>query len=310
MSRRIGNWAARHGHAFISTLGHLSRHTLATALTVLAISLALALPLALGVLVSNVRALRGSLDESLGLSVYLKPGMADSQAHQLAARVRAEPGVASVSLISAAQGLALLRTQSGFGAALGSLTDNPLPTVLEVHPAAAAATPQRLDTLRARLAALPSVDAVQLDRAWALRFNAILAVAREALLVSAGLIAAGVIAVIGNTIRLEIQGRWAEIEVTKLVGGSNAFVRRPFLYAGVLYGALAGLLGFGIVLLARIALSQPVAALTAAYGGHFALQGPGLRELGGLVGGGALLGWLGAAVAAGRQLARIEPRAA
>jgi cell division transport system permease protein len=136
------------------------------------------------------------------------------------------------------------------------------------------------------------------------------AVAREALLVSAGLIAAGVIAVIGNTIRLEIQGRWAEIEVTKLVGGSNAFVRRPFLYAGVLYGGLAGLLGFGIVLLAGIALSDPLRALSAAYGGHFALQGPGMRELGVLAGAGALLGWLGAAVAASRQLARIEPRSA
>jgi cell division transport system permease protein len=310
VSARLGNWAARHGHAFVSTLGHLSRHALATALTVIAISLALALPLALGLLVSNVRALGGTLDESLGLSVYLKPGVAESQARALAGEVRAQPEVRSVTLISAAQGLALLRTQSGFGAALGSLTDNPLPNVLEVHPAAEAATPPRLDALRARLAALPSVDAVQLDRDWALRFNAILAVAREALLVSAGLIAAGVIAVIGNTIRLEIQGRWAEIEVTKLVGGSNAFVRRPFLYAGVLYGVLAGLLGFGIVLLAGIALAEPLAALSAAYGGHFALQGPGPRELGVLVGVGALLGWLGAAVAASRQLARIEPRAA
>jgi cell division transport system permease protein len=310
VSARIGNWAARHGHACISTLGHLSRHALATALTVIAISLALALPLALGMLVSNVRALGGTLDESLGLSVYLKPGIAETQAHLLATQVRSQSDVGSVSLISAAQGLALLRTQSGFGAALGSIADNPLPIVLEVHPSAAAATPQRLDALRARLAALPPVDAVQLDRDWALRFNAILAVAREALLVSAGLIAAGVIAVIGNTIRLEIQGRWAEIEVTKLVGGSNAFVRRPFLYAGVLYGVLSGLLGFGVVLLARIALTQPVAALSAAYGGHFALQGPGLRELGVLVGVGALLGWLGAAVAASRQLARIEPRTA
>ena len=309
MSTRLGNWAARHGHAFVSTLGHLSRHALATALTVIAISLALALPLALGLLVNNIRSLGGTLDESLGLSVYLKPGVTESAARTLAMQVRAHPGVRSVTLVSAAQGLALLRAQSGFGAALGSLTDNPLPNVLEVHPTPAAATPQRLDALRTALAALPPVDAVQLDRDWALRFNAILSVAREALLISVGLIAAGVVAVIGNTIRLEIQGRWAEIEVTKLVGGSNAFVRRPFLYAGVLYGVCAGLLGFGIVLAAGIALARPIAALSAAYGGHFALQGPGLRELGVLVGVGAVLGWLGAAVAASRQLARIEPRA-
>jgi cell division transport system permease protein len=305
----MGNWAARHGHAFISTLGHLSRHALASALTVAAISLALALPLALGLLVSNVRGLGGTLDESLGLSLYLKPGVTEAQARLLATEVRANAGVRSVTLISAAQGLALLRSQSGMGAALGSVSDNPLPNVLEVHPAGSASTPQRLEALRATFAALPAVDAVQLDRDWALRFNAILALAREALLVSAALIAAGVIAVVGNTIRLEIQGRWAEIEVTKLVGGSNAFVRRPFLYAGVLYGACAGLLGFGLVVAARMALQQPVEALSMAYGGHFAVQGPGPRELGALVGAGALLGWLGAAVAASRQLSRIEPQA-
>jgi len=306
----LGNWAARHGHAFVSTLGHLSRHTLATALTVIAISLALALPLALSTLVSNVRGLGGTLDESLGLSVYLKPGIPENLARSLAAQVRSQSGVRSVALITAAQGLALLRMQSGFGAALGAISDNPLPDVLEVHPAAEAASAEQLDALRASLAALPGVDDVQLDREWAVRFNAILDVARTALLVSAALIAAGVIAVIGNTIRLEIQGRWAEIEVTKLVGGSNAFVRRPFLYAGVLYGVIAGLLGFGIVMLAASVLAGHVAALSAAYGGHFALQGPGARELGILVGAGAVLGWLGAAVAASRQLARIEPRAA
>lgn len=308
MSARLGNWAARHGHAFISTLGHLWRHAIATALTVIAISLALALPLALGLLVSNFRGLGGTLDESLGLSVYLKPGISEAQARELAAQVRARPAIRSVTLISAAEGLAQLRAQSGFGAALGTLSDNPLPNVLEVHAAADAATPRQLEALRAALAGLPAVDAVQLDRDWALRFNAILDVAREALLVSALMIAAGVIAVIGNTIRLEIQARWTEIEVTKLVGGSNAFVRRPFLYAGVLYGLSAGIVGFGVVLGACAALERPVGALAAAYGGHFALQGPGLRELGLLVGAGALLGWLGAAVAASRQLARIEPR--
>ncbi len=290
-------------------MGHLSRHALATALTVIALSLALALPLALGMVVINVHVLGGTLDESLGLSVYLKPSVSEGQARQLAAQVRARDSVGSVTLITAAQGLALLRSQSGFGEALGSLTDNPLPQVLEVHPTASAATPQHLESLRAALASLPGVDAVQLDRDWALRFNAILGVAREALIVSAVLLAAGVLAVIGNTIRLEIQGRWAEIEVTKLVGGSNAFVRRPFLYAGVVYGVSAGLLSFGIVSVARLALSAPVEALSASYGGHFALQDPGPREFGVLVAAGAVLGWLGAAVAASRQLARIGPRA-
>jgi cell division transport system permease protein len=309
MSGRVGNWAARHGHALVSTLGHLSRHALATTLTVVAISLALALPLALATLVDNVRGLGGTLDESLGLSVYLKPGVSEERAGGLVELVRRQPGVRDVTLISASQGLALLRSQSGFGDALGSLTDNPLPNVLEVHPTDEAATPQRLDELRTRLAALSEVDAVQLDRDWALRFNAILQLAREALIVSAVLLGAGVIAVIGNTIRLEIQSRSAEIEVTKLVGGSNAFVRRPFLYAGALYGVGAALLAFVIVTIARLSLAGPVAALADAYGGHFALQGPGPREFGLLLAIGGALGWLGAAVTASRQLARIEPGA-
>jgi len=309
VSLRLGNWSARHGHALVSTLGHLGRHGLASALTVLAISLALALPLALNVLVDNVRGVGGDLSGSLGISVYLKEPLPAPAVRAAAAAARRLPGVASVRLISAAQGLALLRAQPGLADAVAGLTDNPLPDVLEVHPAPEAATPAGLAGLRTALAALPQVDSVQLDRDWAVRFDAILALARQLLRLCALLLAAGVIAVIGNTIRLEIQSRAAEIEVTKLLGGSNGFVRRPFLYAGALYGLCAAALAWLIVAAVRLALAGPVQQLAAAYGSHFALQGPGARELGALLLGGTLLGWLGAAVAAGRQLARIEPRA-
>jgi cell division transport system permease protein len=309
MSGRMGNWAVRHGHALLSTIGHLSRHATASALTVLAIGLALALPLALQVLVSNVGGLSGQFADSVGLSVYLKPQVSEPAARQLAAAVRARRDVSRVTLISAAQGLAMLRTQSGLGAALDTLSDNPLPNVLEVHPAAAASTPARLEALRRVLAANANVDAVQLDRDWAVRFNAIVALVRTLLGLSAVLLAAGVVAVVGNTVRLEIQGRSAEIEVTKLVGGSNAFVRRPFLYAGVLYGALGAVLACAIVATARLVLAGRIAELASAYGSRFALQGPGLRDSGLAIGAGALLGWFGAALAAGRQIARLTPRA-
>lgn len=303
------SFASRHAHALISTIGHLTRHRLAGVLTVLAIGLALSLPLGLQVLVDNVGGLGGSLSESVGLSAYLKPQVSEAAAQQLAATLRARRDVARVTVISAAAGLALLRQQSGFAAALSALPGNPLPNVLEIHPAATATTPAHLDALRAALAANPNVDTVQLDRDWALRFNAIVALLRELLLLSAALLAAGVIAIIGNTVRLEVQGRTSEIEVTKLVGGSNAYVRRPFVYAGVIYGGLGALLACGIVLGIRLALARDIGALAAAYGSHFALQGPSLREVGMLIGLGVVLGWLGARLTAGRQIARLAPQA-
>ncbi|HTW74479.1 MAG TPA: permease-like cell division protein FtsX [Steroidobacteraceae bacterium] len=312
MSSTIGNWVTRHGHALRASLGQLARHGVASALTVLAIGLALALPLALQVLVDNVGGIGGSLADSLGLSVYMKPQISEAAARQLASAVRARRDVARVTLISAAQGLAILRQQPDLGAALDALSgnENPLPNVLEVHPAASATSPARLDALRAALAAEPGVDTVQLDRDWALRFNAIMALARRLLWLGAVLLALGVLVVIGNTVRLEIQGRREEIELTKLVGGSNAYARRPFLYAGVLYGVVAALLAWGIVTAVCLALADPVGHLAAAYGSHFALRGPDRPEIGILIGAGALLGWLGAAIAAGRQIARIQPRPA
>ncbi|HEX4025089.1 MAG TPA: permease-like cell division protein FtsX [Steroidobacteraceae bacterium] len=308
MAGRISNWGARHGHALVSTTGHLMRHGMATTLTVLAISLALALPLALNVVVRNVRGAGGSFADAIGLSVYLKPGTSEQRARALAAAARARADVASVTLITATQGLAQLRAQSGIGAALDTLPDNPLPTVLEVRPTASAAVPQRLDALRSQLAGAPEVESVQLDRDWAVRFDAIVELVRRLLWISALLLAAGAVAVIGNTIRLEIQSRGAQIEVTRLVGGSNAFVRRPFLYAGVLYGLAAGLAAWIIVALAGSALAGQAERLAAAYGGSFVLRGPSATELGTALGAGAVLGWLGAAIAAGRQLSRISPR--
>ena len=305
----LGNWATRHAHALLSTLGHLGRHALATTLTVLAIGLALAVPLALNTLVDNVRGVGGDLSESLGVTAYLKPQLPPAAAHAALAAARRVPAVASVRLISAAEGLALLRRQPALADAIGTLADNPLPDVLQVHPGADATSPAQLDSLRSALAALPQVDSVQLDRDWAVRFQALVQVARRLLRLAAVLLAAGVIAVIGNTIRLEIQSRAAEIEVAKLVGGSNGFVRRPFLYAGVLYGLAAAALAWAIVAASRWVLADPVQRLAVAYGSPFVLHGPGVRELGVLLGAGVLLGWLGAAIAAGRQLARIEPRA-
>ncbi len=310
MPGSLSNWIARHGHALVSTTGHLGRHGLATVFTVAVMGLALALPLALNVLVRNVHDATGNFSEAVGLSVYFKPEVPEQKARQLAKSAAERAGVASATLITASEALAEFRAQSGFGAALDALPDNPLPNVLTIRPAPDAASPPQLDALRSYLLSWPEVDSVQLDRDWVLRFSAILELLRRVVLITAVLLGAGVIAVVGNTIRLEILNRRAEIEVTKLVGGTNAFVRRPFLYAGVLYGILAGALAWSIVALARASLAAAALRLATAYGSGFTLEGPSLAELGLLLVAGMVLGWLGAWIAAARQLARIEPRTA
>jgi len=303
----VANWGSRHGHALVSTTGHLARHGFATVLTVLVMGLALALPLGLDLLVRNVRAATGDFAEAVGLSVYFKPEVTEARARQLAKSAAERYGVASATLITATEALAEFRSQSGFGAALDALPENPLPNVLTVRPTPAAASPQQLEALRSYLSAWPEVDSVQLDRDWMQRFNAILALLLRTLWITAILLGAGVVAVVGNTIRLEIRSRAAEIEVTQLVGGSRAFVRRPFLYTGAWYGLLAGAMAWGLVASARAALSPSAASLAAAYGQHFELAGPSARELGYLALAGLLLGWTGAAIASQREIARSGP---
>jgi cell division transport system permease protein len=189
------------------------------------------------------------------------------------------------------------------------LKDNPLPHVLHVEPRADAQTAADVESLRRYFTAWPEVDLVQVDTEWVQRFNAILDVLRHLLAIAAVLLGAGVLAVIGNTIRLEILNRRAEIEVTKLVGGSNAFVRRPFLYTGVLDGLAGALLAWAIVEAAVVALGGPISTLAALYGSRFSLQGPPRDDVGVLLATGIVLGWMGAWISAARHLRRIEPRA-
>jgi len=305
----IGSYATRHAQAFFGALGRLARNPLASVLTLLVVAVALALPMSLKLFVTNARVATGDFKNAVDLSVYLKTGTALTTAEQLAKNARGRAGVADVALIPADQALEEFRTYSGFGAALEVLEQNPLPHVLHVHPAPDGSSPAALESLRQYFGAWPEVEMVQIDAEWVMRFNAILDVMRKILVIVAALLGLGVLAVVGNTIRLEILNRRAEIEVTKLVGGSNGFVRRPFLYTGVLYGLGGALLAWGAIGIMVIVLSQPVATLAQLYGSHYALAGPALEDTAILLGGGAVLGWLGAWISANRHLRSIEPRA-
>jgi cell division transport system permease protein len=305
----LGVGGARHTQALLGSIGRLARNPFATAMTLLVIGLAMALPLALDLFVTNAQAATGGFADAIDMSVYFKTDVPLAKAQQLASDARQRSEVAEVSLIPADKALDEFRTYSGFGTALEALKENPLPHVLHVRPKAESSSAASLESLRRYFTAWPEVDIVQIDSEWVMRFNAILEVLRRLLVIAAALLGAGVLAVIGNTIRLEILNRKEEIEVTKLVGGSNSFVRRPFLYTGVLYGLGGAVLGWLIVEGTVAILGQPVATLAQLYGSRFSLQGPTGDDILIVLGAGVVLGWLGAWISAHRHLRRIEPRA-
>ena len=303
------NWFLRHLQALLFALGRLARAPLASSFTVLVIALALTLPAVFGLLIGSLRGAAGELAQSVSISVYFKRDVPLDKVRQLADSVRERPGVAAVNVISADDALAGFRNDSGFGTAIDALTENPLPHVIDVRPAPDAATPAALEELKRHLATWPEVDLVQVDSEWVQRLNAILDLLRRLLLGTATLLGVGVVAVIGNTVRLEILNRRAEIEITKLVGGTNAFVRRPFLYTGVFYGAFGALLALVLGLTIRALLEQPVHRLALTYGSDFTLLMPTLLQCGALLGLGAGLGLLGAWISAARHLREAAPRA-
>ena len=178
-------YGARHAQALFGSLGRLARNPFGSALTVLVIGVALALPLALALFVTNAASATGGFADAVDVSVYFKPDVALAKVEQLARNARARAGIATATVISADQALAEFRQYSGFGAALQALQGNPLPHVLHVHPSPEASSPAALETLRRYFAAWPEVDQVQIDAQWVLRFNAILDVLRHVLILAA-----------------------------------------------------------------------------------------------------------------------------
>lgn len=301
----LGGYLERHAQTGVASLGRLLREPLGAALTIGVISLALAIPACLYLLVQNARSVGDVYADALDVTVYLKSGESEHRARALAEQISRRADVASSRLVTAAEGLAQFREWSGFGTALDALRDNPLPHAVVVRPRLA--TAGSVERLQEALTGLSGVDSVRVDAAWVRRFLALLDVLRRTLIILALVLGSAVLVVVGNTIRLDIDVRRPEIEVTKLVGGSDAFVRRPFLYGGLWYGLGGGLVAVLVVSAFRLGLSGPVQRVAAAYGSGFRLQGLDGAAVAVLVGGGAALGWAGAYVAATWHLRRIEP---
>jgi cell division transport system permease protein len=305
----MSTYFTRHLQALFGAVGRLARTPFATLLTLIVIGVALALPAGLALVVDNLRSATGELGSAVDFTVHFKTGTPIERVQQIAASARERPGIQSITVTTATQALEEFKQASGFGDALTALEDNPLPHHIVVRPAKNASGPAEVESMRRYFAAFPEVDIVQLDLDWVRKLHSLLEILNRALWVIMSVLGLGVLAVIGNTIRLEILNRRAEIEVTKLVGGSNAFVRRPFLYTGLFYGLGGAVLASLIVVGAMAYLGQAVGDLSAQYGGNFQMSGLGSRGFLTLAGTGAALGWLGALISTGRHLRRIEPRA-
>jgi cell division transport system permease protein len=300
-------WLVRHLQTAIGSLGRLAQHKLATTLTILVIGIALALPACLHLLVSNAQTATGDWNRAVDITVFLKRPTSAEEARRTAERIRQRRDVGEVQLILADDALKEFRRDSGFGEAIDALNENPLPHTIVVRPAANYTNTANLQSLAADVRALPSVDAVQLDTAWVSRLNAILEAFQRGLLLAAAVLGLGVMVIVGNTIRLDIQNRREEIEVTKLVGGSDAFVRRPFLYNGFWYGLGGAATAWVITLVAIAVLRDPIGRLAGLYGSSFQLGALDPEASAILLGSGIALGWLGSYIAATRHLRRIEP---
>jgi cell division transport system permease protein len=300
-------WLLRHLQTSIGSLGRLAQHKLATTLTILVIGIALALPACLHLLVSNAQIATGNWNRAVDLTVFLKRPTSAEEARRTTERIRQRRDVGEAQLILADEALKEFRRDSGFGDAIDALNENPLPHTIVVRPAAVYTNAANLQSLAADVRALPSVEAVQLDTAWVNRLNAILEAFQRGLLLAAAVLGLGVMVIVGNTIRLDIQNRRDEIEVTKLVGASDAFVRRPFLYNGFWYGLGGALTAWVITLVAIAVLREPTAKLAGLYGSSFELGALGLEASAVLLASGVALGWLGSYIAATRHLRKIEP---
>lgn len=296
-------WLAQHQAALAAALRRLWSTPLNTLLSLLVIGIALTLPGFGYVLLDNLRDLgrNASGVQQISLFMHLEAGKKD--VGEIEGRLRAA-ATGKWRFVPKEEALKRMQKSEGMAEIVASLPRNPLPDAFIVEPSNT--EPEALEILRKEIAGWPRVAHVQLDSAWVKRFDAFLKLGKLALWMLAGLFAAGLVAVTFNTIRLQVMAQAAEIEVARMIGATDAFIRRPFYYFGALQGVLGGLLAAGLLLGGLRLLAGPVGDLAALYGGDFSPRAPGLPEIAVLAGSGALLGWLGAQLSVSLSLRKFD----
>lgn len=306
-SLNVKNYLLRHLQVMLFSLGRLWRQPFASMMTVAVIGIALALPAGLYVLLQNANQISSQWDDASQISLFLEQGLSEKKIHQLHTKIDALPAVGETHYQTAAQSLTEFRDLSGLGNLLDSLPDNPLPAVITLFPAQENASETDIQALLEDLTALPDVAQVQLDMAWLQRLRSINKLLERGISLLGLLLSLSVLLVIGNSIRLAILNRQSEIKVMKLVGATDRFIRRPFLYTGFWYGFIGGLFAWGTLIFILSMLTEPIHHLVSQYSSEFELHWFGNLLLLYLPLVGILLGITGAWLAVGRHLHAIEP---
>lgn len=299
-------WLSQHLQALRGALRKVAAQRAASLLNVLVIGIALALPAGGYAILGNLQAIATRFSLEPQLSLFLAPEARPADRENIEKRLRADPRVATVRFVSSEEALAELRQTEGMAEVIAALNQNPLPDTLVVKLRNLA--PEQVEGLTAEAGKLPGVGHVQADSAWARRLSALIAVGQSGFMLLAVLLATGLVAVTFNTIRLQVLTQREEIEVARLLGATDAFIRRPFYYLGALQGLAGGVCSLGILVGGLALLNRGVHALAETYGSNFQLTflPPGDAVAVALFA--SLLGWLGAYLSVSIYLRGIDPR--
>lgn len=311
----MSTYLLRHLQVLIATLGDIRRTPMSSFNTLMIVAITLLLPCLLYVGVMSAQQLSGTWQGRPQASIFLSENLSTQGAQLIFDEIRLHPAVELAEFVSPDQALAEFRVLSAAGgenvsldAELEFLGGNPLPPSIVIMPDQRSANSASLLELKDQLASIDGIESIRLDLDWTDRFNAMLSVVTRLAILLSTLLAIALILIVGNTIKLLIVNRSQEIEIAKLVGASDAFVRRPFLYFGGLYGLLGALICLGLLVLASSLMNDPLAHLGSVYQNQSLLYRLSWPEIGSLLLVGTALGWLAARWSVAQNLRQIQPK--
>jgi len=298
---------AHHMQAASQSLNALCRKPLSTMMTVIVIAVTLSLPALFWLFTDNLSHLTLGWQHGGHISLYVKLNTSVVDEKELLQKIRKVPGVGHADLKSADQGLVELTKQEGMQDIMRYLPDNPLPSVIEITPSLTIDSPAKLDLLSRDLGALPHIEQAKVDMEWVNRLHSVFGFATKAAHALMALLALAIILIVGNTLRLAIHNRHEEIQVMKLIGATDKFIMRPFLYSGIWYGLAGAVVAVFLVNIFILSIGSAVDKLAVVYQMHYPLSSLSIRQILLLILFAIILGWFGARLSIKRQLASIEP---
>lgn len=307
MLKKIHSLFSYHLHAASFSLNLLCRKPLSTLITIVVIALTLTLPSLFWICTSNLAAITKSWQKNGHISLYLKPSLSSAEEAQVLKEIASTPGVGHATLITKEEGLKMLQAQEGMGNIMQYLSENPLPAVIEIAPSLALSNADQIEQLYTQLKANPHVEQAKLDMDWISRLQSLLSFAKRIVHAIMILLALVVILVIGNTLRLAIHNRQEEVRVLKLIGATNPFIARPFLYSGIWYSLGGALLAILFVNICLLSFAFAMNELVQAYEMHYPFVSLSVKQAYLLVLTSTVLGWIGAKLSIHTQLASIDP---